>query len=61
MGRVLTEGVSAAEPAVVVVLVAVLVVVFMVAVVVVTAVLVVTMWKASLHKLGPGTGLLVMS
>jgi len=47
LGGVLTEGVGAAEPAVVVVLVAVHRAVIMVAVIVVTAVLVVAMWEAS--------------
>ena len=61
MGGVLTEGVSAADPAVVVALVTVLVVVFTVAVVVMTAVLVVAMWEASLHNLESGIELLVMS
>ena len=46
MGRVRTEGVSAAEPAVVVVLV------FTVAVVVMTAVFVGAMWEPNPNKLG---------
>jgi len=60
LGGVLTEGVSAAEPTVVVALVTMLVVVFTVAFVIVTAVLVVAMWEASLHNLGSGVELLVM-
>ena len=60
-GGVLTEGFSAAEPAVVVALVTMLVVVFTVAVLVVTAVLMVAMWEASLHNLGSGIELFAMS
>ena len=56
MDGVLTEGVSTAEPTVIVALVTVLVVVFTVAVRVVTAVLVVAMWEAGLHNLGSGIG-----
>ena len=60
LGGVLTEGISVAEPAVVMALVTVLVVVFTVAVIVMTVVLVVAMWEASLQDLGSGIELLVM-
>jgi len=56
LGGVLTEGVSVAEPAVVVALVTVLMVMFTVAVVVACH-----MWEASLHDLGSGIEPLVMS